>query len=96
MADLLRIVLIVLVLLFLIKKKWDLGLVLFIGTLLTGVAFRLDFPVLARNILEALISTETLSLFGIINPCVIEFVRALYCTLIAVLGIDTTRIAAMQ
>ena len=66
MADLLRIVLIVLVLIFLIKKKWDLGLVLFIGTLLTGVAFRLDFPVLARNILEALISTETLNLFGII------------------------------
>ncbi|MQY56696.1 DUF401 family protein, partial [bacterium] len=66
MADLLRIVLIVLVLIFLIKKKWDLGFVLFIGTLLTGVAFRLDFPVLARNILEALISTETLSLFGII------------------------------
>lgn len=61
-----KIILIVLVLLFLIKKKWDLGLVLFIGTLLTGVAFRLDFPVLARNILEALISTETLSLFGII------------------------------
>ncbi len=66
MTDLLKIILIVLVLLFLIKKKWDLGLVLFIGTLLTGVAFRLDFPVLARNILEALISTETLSLFGII------------------------------
>ena len=66
MADLLRIVLIVLVLLFLIKKKWDLGFVLFLGTLLTGVAFSLDFPVLARNILEALISTETLSLIGII------------------------------
>lgn len=66
MTDLLKIILVVLVLLFLIKKKWDLGLVLFIGTLLTGVAFRLDFPVLARNILEALISTETLNLFGII------------------------------
>ncbi len=66
MTDLLKIILIVLVLLFLIKKKWDLGLVLFLGTLLTGVAFRLNFPVLARNILEALISTETLSLFGII------------------------------
>ena len=66
MADLLRIVLIVLVLLFLIKKKWDLGFVLFLGALLTGVAFSLDFPVLARNILEALISTETLSLIGII------------------------------
>ncbi|MCK4555983.1 MAG: DUF401 family protein [Candidatus Aminicenantes bacterium] len=66
MADLLKIILIVLVLLFLIKKKWDLGLVLFIGTLLTGVAFRIDFPVFVRNIHEALISTETLSLFGII------------------------------
>ena len=66
MADLLKIILIVLVLLFLIKKKWDLGLVLFIGTLLTGVAFRIDFPVFVRNIQEALISTETLSLFGII------------------------------
>jgi integral membrane protein (TIGR00529 family) len=66
MTDLLKIVLIVLVLLFLIKKKWDLGFVLFIGTLMTGVAFRLDFPVFVRNVLEALISTETLSLFGII------------------------------
>ncbi|MGD2295047.1 MAG: DUF401 family protein [Candidatus Aminicenantes bacterium] len=66
MADLLKIVLIVLILLFLIKKKWDLGLVLFIGTLLTGVSFRLDFPDFIRNILEALTSTETLSLFGII------------------------------
>ena len=66
MADLLKIILIVLVLLFLIKKKWDLGLVLFIGTLLTGIVFRLDFPLLVRNILDALTSTETLGLFGII------------------------------
>jgi integral membrane protein (TIGR00529 family) len=66
MADLLRVVLIVLVLLFLIKKKWDLGLVLFLGALLAGVAFSLDFPVLTRNILQALISTETLSLIGVI------------------------------
>ncbi len=66
MTDLLKIILIVLVLLFLIKKKWDLGLVLFLGALLTGMAFSLGIPVLARNILEALISTETLSLIGII------------------------------
>jgi integral membrane protein (TIGR00529 family) len=66
MTDLLKIILIILVLLFLIKKKWDLGLVLFLGALLTGLAFRLDFPLLARNILEALISSETLSLIGII------------------------------
>lgn len=66
MTDLLKIILIILVLLFLIKKKWDLGLVLFLGALLTGLAFSLDFPLLARNILEALISTETLSLITII------------------------------
>ncbi len=49
MADLLRIVLIVLVLLFLIKKNWDLGLVLFLGTLLTGVNHAyvgISFPIL--------------------------------------------------
>ena len=66
MAGLLKLILIVLVLLFLVKKKWDLGLVLFLGALLTGVAFSLDFPVLVRNILTAAISPETLSLLGII------------------------------
>ena len=66
MAGLLKLILIVLVLLFLVKKKWDLGLVLFLGALLTGVAFSLDFPVLVCNILTAAISPETLSLLGII------------------------------
>jgi integral membrane protein (TIGR00529 family) len=66
MAGFLKLILIVLVLLFLIKKKLDLGLVLFLGALLTGVAFSLDFPVLLSNILNAAISPETLSLLGII------------------------------
>lgn len=66
MAGLLKLILIVLVLLFLIKKKWDLGLVLFLGALLTGVVFSLNFPVLVRNILTAAVSPETLSLLGII------------------------------
>ena len=66
MTGLLKLILIVLVLLFLIKKKLDLGLVLFLGALLTGVAFSLDFPVLVRNVLNAAISPETLSLLGII------------------------------
>jgi len=66
MADFLKIILVVLVLLFLIKKKLDLGLVLFLGALLTGVMFSLGFPALFRNILEALTSAETLSLIGIV------------------------------
>jgi hypothetical protein len=58
MADLLRIVLIVLILLFLSKKKWDLGLVLFLGALLTGVSHAyvgISFPIL-------------LPIFGLENP----------------------------
>lgn len=66
MVGLLRIVLVILVLLFLIKKKWDLGLVLFLGTLITAVAFHLNLKVLSRNILEVLISGETLTLIGIV------------------------------
>ena len=66
MADFLKIVLVVLVLLFLIKKKLDLGFVLFLGAILTGIIFNLGFPALARNMLEALTSAETLSLIGIV------------------------------
>jgi len=66
MGDLLRIILIILVLLFLIKKKWDLGLVLFLGSLLTAITFHLDFKVLAQNMLGALTSGETLSLIGVV------------------------------
>lgn len=66
MNDLLRIVLIVLVLLFLIKKKWDLGLVLLLGSTLTAVAFRLDLKAFVQNLLRALASGDTLSLIGII------------------------------
>ena len=66
MFDLLRVVLIVLVILFLIKKKWDLGLVLFVGTLLIALLFRLHFKIFLRNVGETLVSGDTLSLVGII------------------------------
>lgn len=66
MIELLKIFLIVLVILFLVKKKWDLGLVLFLGTLLTGLIFNLNLKVLASNMLKALISGETFNLIGII------------------------------
>lgn len=66
MAELLRIILVILTLLLLIKKKWDLGLVFFLGTILTAIIFRLELKVFSQNLLEALISGETLSLIGII------------------------------
>jgi hypothetical protein len=66
MFDFLRIILIVLVLIFLIKKKWELSLVLLVGSLLAAVAFRLSFKAFIQNLLGALVSGETLSLVGII------------------------------
>jgi integral membrane protein (TIGR00529 family) len=66
MQDLLRIVLVVLILLFLIKKKVDLGLVLFSGAVLSGLLFGLNIKNLVLNLSKALISFETLSLIGII------------------------------
>lgn len=66
MIELLKIVLIVIVILFLVKKKWDLGLVLFLGTLLTGLIFRLNLKLFSRNMLEALTSRETFNVIGII------------------------------
>jgi len=66
MADLLKIILIILVLLFLIKKKWDLGFILILESLLTAVCFGLHLKIFARNFLGALISRETLNLIGII------------------------------
>ncbi len=66
MQDLLRIVLVVLILLFLIKKKVDLGSVLFLGAILSGLLFGLNVRILALDLFKALISFETLSLIGII------------------------------
>lgn len=66
MFDFLRIILIVLVLLFLIKNKWDLSLVLLVGSILAAVAFRLSLKAFIQNLLGALVSGQTLSLIGII------------------------------
>lgn len=66
MVVFLKVILIILILLFLIKKKVDLGLVLFLGSLLSGFLFGFKVLDLSRTLFEALISFETLSLLGII------------------------------
>jgi len=66
MIVLLKIAAIILVLLFLIRKKWDLGLVLFLDSALTAVLFRLNIKDFARNVGSALIAGETLNLVGIL------------------------------
>ncbi len=65
MIGILKIVLIIGLLLFLIRKKWDLGLVLFLGTALTALLFRLGLRDFGRDVLQASVAWETLSLVGI-------------------------------
>jgi integral membrane protein (TIGR00529 family) len=66
MIILLKIVTIILVLLFLIRMKWDLGLSLFIDSALTAILFKMNITDFAKNVGSALISGETLSLVAIV------------------------------
>jgi len=66
MVVLLKIAAVILLLLFLIRKKWDLGLVLILDSALTAVLFGLPAAGFARAFGQALIDRETLDLIGII------------------------------
>ncbi|MBM3296513.1 MAG: DUF401 family protein [Candidatus Aminicenantes bacterium] len=65
MAGILKVVLVIGLLLFLIRKKWDLGLVLFLGAGLTAVLFGLEVRAIGRDVFQASTAGETLSLVGI-------------------------------
>jgi len=66
MVVLLKIGAVILVLLYLIRKKWDLGLVLFLDSILTAVLFKLKIRDFGTNVLGALIAGETLTLVGVL------------------------------
>jgi len=66
MVILVKIAAIILVLLFLIRLKWDLGLSLFIDSALTASLFQMNAADFAKNVGRALVSGETLSLIAIV------------------------------
>jgi len=66
MAELIKIVAILLIILLLIKKKWDIGIVLFIGSVCLMLLFRLNIKIFIQNIMSVLVANETLNLIGII------------------------------
>lgn len=66
MIVLAKIALIVFALLFLIRLKWELGLVLFLDTLLAAALFRMGPGAFSKNVFQALTATETLELIGIV------------------------------
>ncbi|MGB9006552.1 MAG: DUF401 family protein [Candidatus Aminicenantales bacterium] len=65
MISLLKVVLLIGVLLFLIRKRWDLGLVLLIGAGLTALFFRLSVKGFGQGVFKGAVSLETLNLVGI-------------------------------
>ncbi len=65
MPGVLKVVVVILFLLILIRKKWDLGLVLFLGTGLTALLFLMPLKTFVRGVWDAAVSGETLSLVGI-------------------------------
>jgi integral membrane protein (TIGR00529 family) len=66
MVVILKIGLVIVTLLVLIRKKWDLGLVLFLDSVLIAVLFGLGAGAFARSAGEALVSRETLSLIAVV------------------------------
>jgi integral membrane protein (TIGR00529 family) len=66
MTILLQVAVVIGLMLFLIRLKWDLGLVLFLDSALAALLFGLTPAEFGRNLLAALAASETLELIGII------------------------------
>ena len=66
MTQILKIVLVLLVLLLLIKRKVDLGIVLFTGAIFIALLFGLGFGSFFLTVGQVIIASETLRLVGII------------------------------
>lgn len=64
MNDLLKFTLILGVTIFLLTRKWDLGLILLLDTGLAAILFAYPFPSLLRSILQGIVAADTLDLAG--------------------------------
>jgi len=64
MLDLLKFALILSVTIFLLMRKWDLGLILLLNTGLAAILFAYPFLSLLRSILQGIIAADTLKLAG--------------------------------
>ena len=66
MTEIIKLLAIIAVIIFLIRKKWNLGYIMLIASLLLGVAFALSPIQIGNNFVLALIDPATLKLIGII------------------------------
>ena len=66
MTEIIKLLAVIAVIIFLIRKKWNLGYIMLIASLLLGVAFSLSPIQIGNNFVLALIDPATLKLIGII------------------------------
>ena len=66
MTEILKLILVIAVIVFLIRKKWKLGYIMLLASLLLGVAFGVNPKEIGKNFLLGLIDPATLNLIGII------------------------------
>ena len=66
MTEIIKLLLIIAVIIFLIRKKWKLEYIMFLASLLIGVFFNLSPIQIGKNFILALIDPMTLKLIGII------------------------------
>ncbi len=66
MTEIIKLLVVIAVIIFLIRKKWNLGYIILLASLLVGVLFRLDPEEIGINFLQAIIDPVTIRLIGII------------------------------
>ena len=66
MTEIIKLLVVIAVIIFLIRKKWNLGYIILLASLLLGVLFRLDPEEIGINFLQAIIDPVTIRLIGII------------------------------
>jgi len=65
-TEILKLILVIVVIVFLIRKKWKLGYIMLLASLLLGVVFGVNPKEIGKNFLLGLIDPATLKLIGII------------------------------
>lgn len=66
MTEIIKLLVVIVVIIFLIRKKWNLGYIILLSSLLLGLLFGLNPKEIGINFLQALIDPVTIRLIGII------------------------------
>ena len=66
MTEIIKLLAVIVVITFLIRKKWNLGYIILLASLLLGLLFGLNPKEIGINFLQAIVDPTTIQLVGII------------------------------